>query len=49
MLDLIPEMMNPKDLFGMGMGAPVVDTKNASSATSATPETPLAPKVPIHA
>ena len=58
LLDLIPEMMNPKDLFGMGMGAPVMDTKNATSAilatpatsaTSATPDTPLAPKVPIHA
>ena len=52
LLDLIPEMMNPKDLFGMGMGTPSIDTKSVASvasATSATSDVPMAPKVPIHA
>lgn len=39
MLDLIPEMMDPKDLFGMGM----------ADLNISTEKTGIAPAVPIHA
>ncbi|MBC3869825.1 ornithine cyclodeaminase [Undibacterium oligocarboniphilum] len=40
-LDLIPEMLNPKDLFGMGM--------NGTIASTQSPVSFAAPAVPIHA
>lgn len=40
-LDLIPEMLNPKDLFGMGM--------NGTIATTQSPVSFAAPAVPIQA
>lgn len=39
MLDLIPEMMDPKDLFGMGM----------ADLNISTEKTGIAPAIPIHA
>ena len=43
MLDLIPEMVNPKDLFGMGMA------NTASPAHSASQTEFAQPAIPIHA